>query len=592
MPSFPDASAEVETLLENGYTASSRLRWAETEKIYRKALSLMPDKNSLMLGYTLTQCGYACVRQQKYEDAEILLQRAVSVLESCHKDNRFLPTALDRKGDLHRRIKDFDKAEQCKARTDADCQQSTEAAGILEVLTRSRNASRRSAPLSRIGCGVSEGFDKAGEGMNDYYLAFYLPAMAHACNETGDAQTAERLLKRAFTVYRGMPYIPRTNLVYALTTLSEIYKHKGKVDDGNALVQAADEVHNEPLTVTNARSLLSTLPIDMASTKQAEPPIKNSDVSSVGSQAIHSEQQSSQAQNNQSLSDKPVTDKWALICGIRSFQDSTIPTLKYADKDARDFYDFLIHKANFAPDHVRLLLNEKATQRRILTELGDKFLPRVVRPDDLVVVYFSGHGSPSSVDVANENFLIAYDSEATNLFASGIDMQEFARLIKSRVRSNRVLIFLDACHSGSADAHAKGVKRSANFDAQEIAQGSGQLVLCSSLANERSWESTHYPNGIFTKKLIEGLQQDGTKTKLSNAFNFLHDQVQTEVHEDHGIDQTPILNSKWNGNDIVLGAPPTQPRPLPDSVKAILLPDSAGSPTTVGNGASPPPKHR
>ena len=89
----------------------------------------------------------------------------------------------------------------------------------------------------------------------------------------------------------------------------------------------------------------------------------------------------------------PFATNGHLYVGISDFKDGSIPKLKYSAKDARDFREFLIKKANFSPDHIRLLVNQDATRMRIMTELGDKFLPRVVQPDDLVVLYFSSHGS-------------------------------------------------------------------------------------------------------------------------------------------------------------------------------------------------------
>src|SRR5262249_46174433 len=94
---------------------------------------------------------------------------------------------------------------------------------------------------------------------------------------------------------------------------------------------------------------------------------------------------------------KPVRDKWALLVGISNFEDAKVPHLKFGCKDAQDFYQYLIHEGNFAPDHVRILLDSQATQRRIMSELGSKYLARLAKPDDLIVVFFSTHGSPSQM---------------------------------------------------------------------------------------------------------------------------------------------------------------------------------------------------
>lgn len=294
---------------------------------------------------------------------------------------------------------------------------------------------------------------------------------------------------------------------------------------------------------------------------------------SITTTAASSSSQSSQSSQSSGETNRPIRDKWALVVGISDFKDGTIPKLKYSAKDARDFREFLIKRANFQPDHVRLLVNRDATRMRIMTELGDKFLPRVVQPDDLVVLYFSSHGSPSNADFRDKNYFIAYDSEKSNLFASGIELQELMKVIKNRVETNRVIVILDACHSGAADANAKATEAVANFDASELI-GDGQLVICSSEAAERSYESKRYQNGVFTKALMEGLFANGANTKLKDAFEVLKYKVNTEVKEDDGQRQTPVLKSQWNGDDVSLALPPSKPRPLPAAVKQLLAPDS------------------
>lgn len=284
--------------------------------------------------------------------------------------------------------------------------------------------------------------------------------------------------------------------------------------------------------------------------------------------------------NNPSASkaDKPINDKWALVVGISKFQDPSISKLKYSAKDARDFADFLVSKCNFKRDHVRLLLDEQATQRRILEELGDKFLPRVADQDDLVVFYFSSHGSPAKRDSRPEyrpkNYLIAYDTNKSSLFASGINVNDLSQLIKERVPTERILIVLDACHSGAADANAKDGAQPGSINPEQIA-GVGQMVICSSGGDERSWESKRYANGVFTKHLMEALVQ---KRKIKDAFAYMEDTVTREVKEDEAAKQTPVIKDQWTGADVSLLAEPFKPRQFPASVKQILQPDSFTSP--------------
>ncbi|NJL72008.1 MAG: caspase family protein [Candidatus Competibacteraceae bacterium] len=85
----------------------------------------------------------------------------------------------------------------------------------------------------------------------------------------------------------------------------------------------------------------------------------------------------------------------------------------------------------------------------MLSELGSKWLPRLAHPDDLVVIFISSHGSASEMDVGGVNYLVVHDTDPDDLFTTGIDMQQLTRLIKSRVHCQRIVIILDACHSGA-----------------------------------------------------------------------------------------------------------------------------------------------
>ncbi len=256
-------------------------------------------------------------------------------------------------------------------------------------------------------------------------------------------------------------------------------------------------------------------------------------------------------------SDRPVPDKWALVVGISQFQDSSM-NLQYPAKDATDFYNYLINEAHFAKDHVRLLLNENATRENVLSQVGDKWLPRVVAPDDLVVIYISSHGSPSSMDVVGANYVVAHNTDRDQLYATGIPMNEFAQMIQQRVHTDRVVLILDACHSGAAKTSEKGLIRHHNFNTESIPLGSGQLVICSSAPDQVSWESKRYANGVFTHHLIDSLRKN---PKLNDSYNYLKTQVQTEVLADRGELQIPALKTKWTGSDLVIATVPASPRP-------------------------------
>lgn len=260
--------------------------------------------------------------------------------------------------------------------------------------------------------------------------------------------------------------------------------------------------------------------------------------------------------------DKPVRDKWAVIIGIDKFKDPSIPQLRYSAKDARDFASFLTREGNFAADHVKVLLNEEATEDNILDTLGGNWLPRRVLPDDLVVIYVSSHGSPKELDLAGENYLIAHDTVKTKLYASGIRLSDLGPGIQERTGCDRVVLLLDACNSGAARAESKGLYRNLNFDLDALTQkaGNGLVVISSSSQDQRSWESKRYENGVFTKNLIDCLRKDKTEKDLKSVFTDLKENVEQEVRFDRKMLQTPVMRSKWEGSPLDLTCLATRPR--------------------------------
>lgn len=262
----------------------------------------------------------------------------------------------------------------------------------------------------------------------------------------------------------------------------------------------------------------------------------------------------------------PIGDKWAVVIGISKFADSRVPTLKYAAKDAQDFYDFLVDpaKGNFRKDHVKLLLNNQASKINIMDMLGDSFLPHAANPDDLVVIYLSTHGSPSGADIRGVNYVIAHDTHTKRLFATGIEMRQLLSMIKERVHTNRILLVLDTCYSGAGSSEHKGLMR-VNIDSQRMSQGIGSLVICSSSPDQLSWESDDLKNSYFTRYLIDEWKNPNN-TPIEQVFGAMKQKVQQTVLKDKGEVQTPVMSGTFSGPKLVIGVPPSTVREAPITV--------------------------
>lgn len=338
--------------------------------------------------------------------------------------------------------------------------------------------------------------------------------------------------------------------------------------------QSEQIIGAEQLTIIN--DLTDKLIADIAATTSTLVIAKHAPKEPVRVVAQSPETASSTPLAASKVTSKAINDKWALVIGISKFANPQY-NLKYAAKDAQDFYNYLVTDGKFKRDHVVLLLNEKATRRNIMAAFGDKFLPAVAREGDLVAIYVSTHGTPSAKDPGKRNFLVAYDTEADALYETGIDMDELSRRIREGVQTDRALIVLDTCYSGAGVPGSRAIGDVANFDAKQIAQGFGHLVISSSSPTERSWESKSSQNGVFTKYFIQNLKKYNGNVK--NAYEKLSEDVDWEVKSTYNQKQHPQLGGNWEGEEMIFSAPASSPRTVlnPELIKLMNLQQPAAS---------------
>jgi hypothetical protein len=252
----------------------------------------------------------------------------------------------------------------------------------------------------------------------------------------------------------------------------------------------------------------------------------------------------------------PVLDKWALVVGISKFQRPGM-NLLFASKDAKDFANFLVTEQHFARDHVKVLTDEQATRANVESDVGDPsgWLPRNIKPGDLVVVYIATHGM---IDRLNDrSYLIAYDTDPEKPYSAGIELQNLIEKWKENLSqvTNRIMVVLDTCHAGTAGQKAVFVH--AKMD--QMFQGTGQMLVASCQPQPVCFDSKRFNNGLFTKYLIDGLRKN---SNVQSAFNDISKSVAGESEAEFSKEQTPLLkDDEWKGGPLILSAPPSQPRP-------------------------------
>jgi WD40 repeat protein/uncharacterized caspase-like protein len=218
--------------------------------------------------------------------------------------------------------------------------------------------------------------------------------------------------------------------------------------------------------------------------------------------------------------------QWGLVIGVGDYEDPTIPDLTYTEADAQAFYDFLTgpQGGGFQKDHVRFLLNEQATSTAVKGAFS--WLIDQAGADDLVVIYFAGHGGtakdtsrpPDEADGVDE-YLVTYDARTADLFSTAVRDDEMADWLAS-FQSDHVVVILDSCFASGATRSLEqtGTRAGPGNRVFTDLVGPGRLFLAASQEAELSYEDLALGHGVFTYYLLRGLGAlNGTTTPEADA---------------------------------------------------------------------------
>jgi Flp pilus assembly protein TadD len=198
---------------------------------------------------------------------------------------------------------------------------------------------------------------------------------------------------------------------------------------------------------------------------------------------------------------------FAVIVGITDYASKGIPALRFANRDAEAFANYLRSKegGKVTDENMRLLLNEKATTAAIYEALN--WLLDEVQPNDVVYFYFAGHGDMESNTIFKIGFLLAYNTPRTNYMNNAVridDLNKFATTLSVNNKAKVVLI-TDACHSGKlAGSEFRG-----NFLAADqlrtAARNEIRITSCGPDQLAMEGEAWGGGRGVFSYYLINGL---------------------------------------------------------------------------------------
>jgi helicase len=264
-----------------------------------------------------------------------------------------------------------------------------------------------------------------------------------------------------------------------------------------------------------------------------------------------------------------------LFIGIDRYQSSRVAWLSCAQKDAEALHALF---SDTLGTGATILTDQSATRAAIEEEFRQLATCDV---DDVVVIGFSGHGTPS-------HQLVSYDTDPSDLENTTISLETLVDWF-SRIPATRLICFLDCCFSGGMgskvlqiDAVARHYRAVAP-DLEEMS-GEGRLILTASAATEEAYETPKLGHGLLTYYLLEALQgvEEVRQAGKISVYQLLHYVTQrvSDGAAQLGKVQRPTLRGKLDGEltwPIFKPGPlyrqkfPTRTRPLITSDLASLM---------------------
>lgn len=232
---------------------------------------------------------------------------------------------------------------------------------------------------------------------------------------------------------------------------------------------------------------------------------------------------------------------WVFVVGTLEWQHADqlapFPKDKRRDEQLVRFFE----NAGVAQDHVVYLKDREATLTKIERELN-AFLPRAA-PGDLLIVYYCGHGYPSSDD-EHKMLMASYDASDD---MEGWSYDALVTAIERRFKGKRALVIVDCCHAGGA---IRALKETGDHVAYAMLGASS-----SAQESTANWTFTESILDAFRGSAAVDLNRDG-KVTLGEAQQFARREM--KFAEDQ--ESSWLIGDGWTGDFVLAHAEPRTDR--------------------------------
>ncbi len=226
----------------------------------------------------------------------------------------------------------------------------------------------------------------------------------------------------------------------------------------------------------------------------------------------------------------------AVVIGIEKYGE--LPSSEFSAGDAQLVRDYLL-ALGFAERNIKLIINEKATLSAISAAIGG-WLPRQVKPDSKVFVYYSGHGSP---DVTNaekpEAFLVPHDGNPNDLAFTGYAVETLKEKLGA-LKAAQVIVVMDSCFSGAGGRSvlARGARPLVSQMAAIGALPAHMAILSATQANQISTSSPAKKHGVLTYHFLNALREG--KGRLGDIYQAIKPKVEDDANR-LNVQQSPSV---------------------------------------------------
>ncbi len=256
-----------------------------------------------------------------------------------------------------------------------------------------------------------------------------------------------------------------------------------------------------------------------------------------------------------------IPNIYVVSIGINQYKSEKLK-LNYASTDAESFASALSASA------IKLLGKEHVFTYTFSTEKDNinwpakvniqkklEALSQVVKADDILVIFFAGHG----VLLSGKKDFFILTADASSFELNGVEKDvaistDELNLWMRKIKANKRLLILDACNSGQAlediqnQITPRGIPPDQARAFEDLKDKTGIFILSASASGQSAFETSQFGQGLLTYSLLSGIKlgtglKDDKYIDVTRWFNNASDNVREMAKSIGGRQDPQILGN-------------------------------------------------